>query len=57
MCVFFFVSCYSITYQNNVSISNFGGSFRWKNEYLSCIIEVKTQKEEFSSGFQKTKKK
>ncbi|KAF0773229.1 Uncharacterized protein FWK35_00007673 [Aphis craccivora] len=23
---------------NNASISNFGGGFRWKNEYLWCII-------------------
>ncbi|KAE9530455.1 hypothetical protein AGLY_010917 [Aphis glycines] len=29
-----------ITNRNNASISNFGGGFRWKNEYLWCIIEL-----------------
>ncbi|KAE9534333.1 hypothetical protein AGLY_008423 [Aphis glycines] len=28
-----------ITIQNNASISNFGGGFRWKSEYPWCIIE------------------
>ncbi|KAE9537536.1 hypothetical protein AGLY_006559 [Aphis glycines] len=31
----------SITSRNNVSISNFGGGFRWKSEYPWCIIEFK----------------
>ncbi|KAF0739859.1 Uncharacterized protein FWK35_00033539 [Aphis craccivora] len=43
MCVFFFVSVYSITNQNNAPISNFGGSFPMKSEYSWCIIEVKIQ--------------
>ncbi|KAF0760048.1 Uncharacterized protein FWK35_00019788 [Aphis craccivora] len=30
MCVFFFVSVYSITCRNNASISNFRGGFRWQ---------------------------
>ncbi|KAE9536794.1 hypothetical protein AGLY_006856 [Aphis glycines] len=51
MCVFFCV--YIITSQNNALISNFGGGFRWKNEYSWCIIESKTKikndgKQEFS---------
>ncbi|KAE9536843.1 hypothetical protein AGLY_006905 [Aphis glycines] len=33
-----------ITSRNNASISNFGGSFRWKNEYLWCNIEVREYK-------------
>ncbi|KAF0764149.1 Uncharacterized protein FWK35_00006173, partial [Aphis craccivora] len=32
-----------ITYQNNASIINFRFGFRWKNEYLWCIIEVKSK--------------
>ncbi|KAF0760022.1 hypothetical protein FWK35_00004725 [Aphis craccivora] len=34
MCVFFFVSVYSIsiTSRNNASISNFWGGFQWKIE-------------------------
>ncbi|KAF0752024.1 Uncharacterized protein FWK35_00036476 [Aphis craccivora] len=43
MCVFVFVSVYSITNQNNAPISNFGGGFRWKCEYPWCIIEVKSE--------------
>ncbi|KAF0769501.1 Uncharacterized protein FWK35_00001646 [Aphis craccivora] len=43
VCVFFFVSMYSITCRNNASILNFGGSFRWKSEYPWCIIEVKSK--------------
>ncbi|KAF0715935.1 Uncharacterized protein FWK35_00021827 [Aphis craccivora] len=31
----------SITSRNNASISNFGGSFEWKNEYPWYITEVK----------------
>ncbi|KAF0735040.1 Uncharacterized protein FWK35_00034032, partial [Aphis craccivora] len=42
MCVFFFMSVYSITSQNNAPISNFGGGFRCKSEYPWCIIEVKS---------------
>ncbi|KAF0762451.1 Uncharacterized protein FWK35_00008292 [Aphis craccivora] len=30
-----------ITNRNSVSISNFGGDFRWQSEYPWCIIEVK----------------
>ncbi|KAF0773004.1 Uncharacterized protein FWK35_00001746 [Aphis craccivora] len=30
-----------ITSRNNALISNFGDGFRWKSEYLWCIIEVK----------------
>ncbi|KAF0757351.1 Uncharacterized protein FWK35_00008362 [Aphis craccivora] len=29
----FFVSVYSITCRNNISISTFGGGFRWQSEY------------------------
>ncbi|KAE9529779.1 hypothetical protein AGLY_011875 [Aphis glycines] len=37
-----------ITSRNNASIPNFGGGFRWKNEYSWCIIEVKmNEKREF----------
>ncbi|KAF0756921.1 Uncharacterized protein FWK35_00014603 [Aphis craccivora] len=36
-CVFFFVSVYTRTYQNNASISNFGGGFRYQNESSWCI--------------------
>ncbi|KAE9541284.1 hypothetical protein AGLY_004529 [Aphis glycines] len=32
-----------ITSQNNASISNFGGGFRWKGEYPWCIIEFSTE--------------
>ncbi|KAF0766146.1 Uncharacterized protein FWK35_00007445 [Aphis craccivora] len=32
---------FQITCQNNVSISNFEGGFRWKNEYPWCIIKDK----------------
>ncbi|KAF0758244.1 Uncharacterized protein FWK35_00009198, partial [Aphis craccivora] len=39
MCVFFFVSVYSITSRNNAPISNYGGGFRCKSEYPWCIIE------------------
>ncbi|KAF0770706.1 Uncharacterized protein FWK35_00004742 [Aphis craccivora] len=31
-----------ITSRNNAPISNYGGGFRCKNEYLWCIIEVKS---------------
>ncbi|KAF0761925.1 Uncharacterized protein FWK35_00036562 [Aphis craccivora] len=34
VCVFFFVSVYSITSRNNASISNFGGGFRWQSGEL-----------------------
>ncbi|KAF0746432.1 Uncharacterized protein FWK35_00020432 [Aphis craccivora] len=40
MCAFF-VSVYSITSRNNASTSNYLGSFRRKNEYPWCIVEVK----------------
>ncbi|KAE9524658.1 hypothetical protein AGLY_014708 [Aphis glycines] len=30
-----------ITSRNNASILSFGGGFRWKSEYLWCIIEIK----------------
>ncbi|KAF0744223.1 Uncharacterized protein FWK35_00038720 [Aphis craccivora] len=43
MCVFFFMSVYSITSRNNDLISNFGGDFRYKSEYTCCIIEVKSK--------------
>ncbi|KAF0767560.1 Uncharacterized protein FWK35_00003570 [Aphis craccivora] len=33
----------SITSQNNDSISNFGGGFRRKSEYIWCIIEGKSK--------------
>ncbi|KAF0764264.1 Uncharacterized protein FWK35_00010314 [Aphis craccivora] len=42
MCVFFFVSVYSITRRNNAPISNFGGGFQCKSEYPWCIIQVKS---------------
>ncbi|KAF0762906.1 Uncharacterized protein FWK35_00026977 [Aphis craccivora] len=42
MCVFFFVSVYSITSRNNTPISNFGGGFQCKSEYPWCIIKVKS---------------
>ncbi|KAF0750193.1 Uncharacterized protein FWK35_00014297 [Aphis craccivora] len=42
MCVFFFVSVYSITSRKNAPISKFGGDFRCKSEYPWCIIEVKS---------------
>ncbi|KAE9524217.1 hypothetical protein AGLY_015256 [Aphis glycines] len=32
-----------ITSRSNASISNFGGSFRWKSEYHWCIIEIKSK--------------
>ncbi|KAF0760913.1 putative cytochrome P450 6a13 [Aphis craccivora] len=32
-----------ITSRNNAPISNYGGGFRWKNEYPWCIIEVKSK--------------
>ncbi|KAE9543288.1 hypothetical protein AGLY_003199 [Aphis glycines] len=41
-----------ITSQKNASISNFGGGFRWKSEYLWCIIEVKSKN--FVTVFKKT---
>ncbi|KAE9544750.1 hypothetical protein AGLY_000292 [Aphis glycines] len=41
MCIFL-VPVYSITYRNNVSITNFRVGFRWQIEYYWCIIiEVK----------------
>ncbi|KAE9523886.1 hypothetical protein AGLY_015774, partial [Aphis glycines] len=44
VCVFLvFVSVYSITSRNNILISNFGGGFRWQNEYPWYIIEVKSK--------------
>ncbi|KAF0766685.1 Uncharacterized protein FWK35_00019763 [Aphis craccivora] len=56
VCIFLFlffycVSVYSITSRNNALISNFGGGFRWQNEYSWCIIKVKT----FSNSFQKNR--
>ncbi|KAE9522195.1 hypothetical protein AGLY_017455, partial [Aphis glycines] len=48
------VSVYSITNRNNASISNFGGGFRWKSEYLWCIIEVKSK--HFPTVFKKIEK-
>ncbi|KAF0751681.1 Uncharacterized protein FWK35_00019863 [Aphis craccivora] len=50
MCVFLFVSVYSITCLNNVSISNFGGDFPWQSEH-PWFIEVKNKES------RKTKKK
>ncbi|KAF0752082.1 Uncharacterized protein FWK35_00022816 [Aphis craccivora] len=41
MCVFFFLSVYSITSRNKAPISNFWGGFRCKTEYPWCIIQVK----------------
>ncbi|KAF0759490.1 Uncharacterized protein FWK35_00009212 [Aphis craccivora] len=38
-----FFCVYSITSRNNASISNFGSGFRLQNEYLWCIIEVKSK--------------
>ncbi|KAF0746061.1 Uncharacterized protein FWK35_00017185 [Aphis craccivora] len=35
-----------ITSQNNASISNIGGGFRWQSEYPWCIIEFKKKKRE-----------
>ncbi|KAF0768761.1 Uncharacterized protein FWK35_00000390, partial [Aphis craccivora] len=52
MCVFFFVSVYSITSRNNAPISNYGGGYRSKSEYPWCIIEVKIFKK-----IEKNKKK
>ncbi|KAF0761588.1 Uncharacterized protein FWK35_00007207 [Aphis craccivora] len=44
MCIFCVcVQQYSITSRNNISISNFGGGFRWQSEYPFCIIEVKSK--------------
>ncbi|KAF0773781.1 Uncharacterized protein FWK35_00000057 [Aphis craccivora] len=37
-----FTMMFVITSRNNASISNFGGGFRWQNEYPWCIIEVKS---------------
>ncbi|KAF0754993.1 Uncharacterized protein FWK35_00025966 [Aphis craccivora] len=54
MCVFFFVSVYSITSRNNAPISNFGCGFRWKSEYPKCIIKVKSKN--FPTVFKKTEK-
>ncbi len=34
---------HSITSRNNASISNFGGGYRWQNEYPWCIVEVKSK--------------
>ncbi|KAF0749666.1 Uncharacterized protein FWK35_00014926 [Aphis craccivora] len=42
---------YSITSRNNASISNFAGGFRWKSEYLWCIIKFK-----FLRNLSKTRK-
>ncbi|KAE9532144.1 hypothetical protein AGLY_010346 [Aphis glycines] len=44
-----------ITSQNNASISNFGGGFRWKSEYPWCIIQVKSNY--FSTVFKKNREK
>ena len=55
MCVFFFVSVYSITSQNNAPNSNYGGGVRCKSEYTWCIIEVKSK--HFPTFFKKIKKK
>ncbi|KAF0752830.1 Uncharacterized protein FWK35_00013933 [Aphis craccivora] len=58
VCFFFFcVSMYSISRRNNASISNFGGGFRRKREYLWCIIKVKTFSNSFQKKSRKTKKK
>ncbi|KAE9543359.1 hypothetical protein AGLY_002159 [Aphis glycines] len=47
-----------ITSRNNASNSNFGGGFRWKNEYPWCIIQVKRNIfQQFSKKSRKTKKK
>ncbi|KAF0761760.1 Uncharacterized protein FWK35_00011636 [Aphis craccivora] len=56
MCVFVFfcVSVYSITSRNNAPISNFGGGFRWKSEYLWCIIKIKSK--HFPTVFKKIEK-
>ncbi|KAF0765130.1 Uncharacterized protein FWK35_00021684, partial [Aphis craccivora] len=45
---------YSITSRNNALISNFGGSFRCKNKYPWCIIEVKSK--HFPTVFKKIEK-
>ncbi|KAF0754485.1 Uncharacterized protein FWK35_00018519 [Aphis craccivora] len=55
ICVFFFVSVYSIISRNNAPISNFGGGFRCKSEYLWCMIEVKSK--HFPTVFKKMEKK
>ncbi|KAF0753059.1 Uncharacterized protein FWK35_00017543 [Aphis craccivora] len=48
------MSVYSITSQNNVPISNFGGGFRWKSEYPWRSIEVKSK--HFPTVFKKIEK-
>jgi len=45
--IFSFVSEYTITCQNNDSISNFRGGYRWQNEYSRCFLEVKSKKSIF----------
>ncbi|KAF0749802.1 Uncharacterized protein FWK35_00016103 [Aphis craccivora] len=52
---FIVVLIYNITSQNNASISNFGGSFRWKSEYPWCILEAKSK--HFPTVFKKIEKK
>ncbi|KAF0751226.1 sideroflexin-2-like [Aphis craccivora] len=44
-----------ITSRNNAPISNFGGGFRWKSEYIWCIIEVKSK--HFPTVFKKNQEK
>ncbi|KAF0705902.1 Uncharacterized protein FWK35_00032605, partial [Aphis craccivora] len=52
MCVFFFVSVYSITSRNNAPISNYRGGFRCKSKYPWL-----GQKLTFSHSFKKNRKK
>ncbi|KAF0753116.1 hypothetical protein FWK35_00016455 [Aphis craccivora] len=48
MCVFFFCVVYSITSQNNVSISNFGGGIDGKVNILGALqTKIMTEKLEF----------
>ncbi|KAF0767073.1 Uncharacterized protein FWK35_00021073 [Aphis craccivora] len=56
ICVFFFLCLCTvgITSRNIAPISNFGGGFRWKSEYLRCIIEV--QSKHFPTVFKKIEK-
>ncbi|KAF0765267.1 Uncharacterized protein FWK35_00015814 [Aphis craccivora] len=58
MCVFFFcVSVYSITSRNNAPISNYGGGFRCKSEYLWLYRSKVNIFQQFSKKSRKTKKK
>ncbi|KAF0754502.1 Uncharacterized protein FWK35_00011000 [Aphis craccivora] len=54
MCVCVYLYVYTITCQNNASISNFRSGFRWQNEYPWCIIEVKIKN--FTTDFKKIEK-